>query len=127
MPMPSQFGGGSPVVPVESESEALTGPVLPPGSVAVADAESVVVPLALAEVASETVLGVLCESLTEFDPPLLSPTLAVAVVVGVVPAVPELASVSELLPLSSDPRPPSSPQPTTITPSATHESRRARP
>lgn len=129
MPSPPQVGGGSPVEPELPVSEALTGPVLVPGSVALADVLPVAVPVALAEVGSVALAGVLCESLTDAEPSALSVALALALVVGVVPALPEPdpASVSALSLLPAEARSPSSPQPsaaTNISPEkTTHDTR----
>ena len=124
MPSPSQLGGGSPVVAVvESESEALTGPVLVPGLESVAVAVAVVVPLSLAEL-SVTVPGVACESLRDIEPSALSLVLALALalVVGVTPTVPELALTSvRPLALSLAEARPSSPQPRSVAPTKIEE------
>ena len=126
MPSPSQLGGGSPVVAVvESESEALTGPVLVPGLESVAVAVAVVVPLSVAEL-SVTVPGVACESLRDIEPSALSLVLALALalVVGVTPTVPELAlAVTSVRPLAlslAEARP-SSPQPRSVAPTKSEE------
>lgn len=119
MPSPPHVGGGSPVEPELPVSEALTGPVLVPGSVALADVLPVAVPVALAEVGSVALAGVLCESLTDAEPSALSVALALALalVVGTVPALPEPdpASVTALSLLPAEARSPSSPQPSAAT------------
>lgn len=124
MPSPSQLGGGSPVVAVvESESEALTGPVLLPGLESVAVAVAVVLPLSVAEL-SVTVPGVACESLRDIEPSALSLVLALALalVVGVTPTVPELALTSvRPLALSLAEARPSSPHPRSVAPMKSEE------
>lgn len=130
MPSPSQVGGGSPVVSVsESETEALTGPVLLFGPESVALAVAVVVPLSVAEL-SVTVPGVACESLRDIEPSALSLVLALALalalVVGVTPTVPELALTSvRPLALSLAEARPSSPQPRSAAPTKIEEKPRA--